>query len=178
MRKFQSLFLSAFFITFLSCSLKYDESVNVEDVIPEFTFEDANIIRYENKRKTVEVKAGKMEQYKNSSDFYVKNLSFTAYDDNNDVETEGKCGYLLANTDTEFYELYNNIMLFSKAKNVTFSADALKWNGKTEQLTSGRKTLVRIKKDDAIMYGSGFSASGVSGQFKFTGTVTGEIETE
>ena len=54
----------------------------------------------------------------------------------------------------------------------------LKWNGNTEQLTGGRKDTARIEKDGAIIYGSGFSASGVSKSFSFSGSVSGEIETK
>ena len=52
----------------------------------------------------------------------------------------------------------------------------LRWNGKTEQLTGGRRDTVRIEKDGTIIYGTGFSASGVSKKFGFAGTVSGEIE--
>ena len=54
----------------------------------------------------------------------------------------------------------------------------LKWNGKTEQLTGGRKDTVRVEKDGTVLYGTGFSASGVSKTFSFAGTVSGEIETK
>ena len=54
----------------------------------------------------------------------------------------------------------------------------LKWNGQTEQLTSGRSDMVKIEKDDTIMRGSGFTASGISKTFSFRGNITGTIETD
>ena len=37
--------------------------------------------------------------------------------------------------------------------------------------------MVKIEKDDTIMRGSGFSASGISKSFSFRGNITGTIET-
>ena len=54
----------------------------------------------------------------------------------------------------------------------------LKWNANNEQLTSGRGDIVRVEKDDTVIRGSGFSASGISKTFSFRGNVTGDIETE
>ena len=54
----------------------------------------------------------------------------------------------------------------------------LKWNGKTEQLTGGRKDTARLEKEGTVIYGTGFSASGISKKFNFSGTVSGEIETK
>ncbi len=162
---------------FFSCSLKYDEMVPAEDKVPEFVFSGASLTRYEDFGKKVELKAEKLEQYKGSSESYIKNVDFISYDDKKEVATEGHCGLLMLDTDREFYELYDSIRLFSKSKNATVFAESLRWNSKNEQLVSGRSTNVRIKKDDIEIFGSGFSASGVSGDFAFTGTVSGTIET-
>ena len=52
----------------------------------------------------------------------------------------------------------------------------LKWNGKTEQMTGGRKDTAKLEKDGTVIYGTGFSASGISKSFTFAGSVSGEIE--
>ena len=173
----------AFFILglicfFSSCSLKYDESVNAEETNPEFVFNHARLVRYERGAETVVVQADNIEQYKDSPVTYGKNVKFTTYDDKHKLETEGSCGYLYADTDLEIYELYDGIKLFSNVQNTNFFADMLKWNGKTEQLTGGRKDTARIEKDGTVIYGTGFSASGVSKKFSFAGSVSGEIETK
>ena len=38
--------------------------------------------------------------------------------------------------------------------------------------------MVKVEKEDTVMRGTGFSASGVSKTFSFRGTVSGEIETK
>lgn len=163
-------------ITFSACSLKYDEVVNAEETNPEFVFNHAKMIRYENGKETARVQADGIEQYKDSDITYGYNVKFMTYDKEHKLETEGSCGYLFADTASEVYELYDGIKLFSNIQNTNFFADMLKWNGKTEQLTGGRRDTVRIEKDGTIIYGTGFSASGVSKKFGFSGTVSGEIE--
>lgn len=134
--------------------------------------------RYESKQKKISLQADMIEQYKDSSESYIKNVNFSSYDDKNEISTEGKCGYLLLDTDKEIYELYDGIKLFSKSKEATVFAESLRWNGKNEQLVSGRGGNVKIQKNDITIFGSGFSASGVSGSFSFTGMVSGDIETD
>ena len=76
------------------------------------------------------------------------------------------------------YVLYDDIEINSKKDDMTVTADNLKWNGKSEQLTSGRNDIVSIKKGGTFIQGSGFSASGVSKKFTFTGVITGSTDTE
>lgn len=171
------LFVSALLILgATSCSLKYDENFHAEETNPEFMFNHAKIIRYSKGDETVRVQADKIEQYKNSPITYGQNVKFTTYDDKHELETEGSCGYLYADSDTQLYELYDGIKLFSRIQNTNFYADMLKWNGNAEQLTGGKTDTVRIEKEGTIIYGTGFSASGVSRKFSFSGTVSGEIE--
>ena len=158
------------------CSLKYVETPNVDDVVPEFVFENTTMTSYQkNKKKTV-VNAETLEQYKNSTESYAKGLEFTAFDDKGKVSSEGQCDYLFADTKKETYQLSDNITLKNHSDNINFYADALKYDGKTEQLTSGKSDTVKIEKDNTVIHGSGFSASGVSKTYRFTGAVSGEIE--
>ena len=160
-----------------SCSLKYSESINSEDKVPEFVFEDTKLVRYENNQPTLKLSAGTLEQYKDSDETYGKLVSFTAYDDEGKVETEGSCGIIFADTGKKLYELYDDINLYNSPEKMRFNATALRWDGRSEQLTSGRGDMVKIEKDDTIMRGSGFTASGVSKTFSFRGNITGTIET-
>ena len=171
-----SLLSSAFLIFCFSCSLKYDQTVNAEETNPEFVFTHAKMIRYKKGEESVKVYADSIEQYKDSDITYGKNVSFTTYDDEQKVETEGSCGYLYADSENEIYQLYDGIKLYNKAQNTNFFANMLKWNGKTEQLTGGKRDTAKIEKDGTVIYGTGFSASGVSKTFSFSGTVSGEIE--
>ena len=160
-----------------SCSLKYSETVNSEDKVPEFVFEETKLVRYEDNKPSLEVTAETLEQYKNTNETYGKNITFTSYDEEGKIETEGSCGILFADTGKKVYELYDDIKLYNAPEKMRFEASVLKWNGKTEQLTSGRSDMVKIEKDDTIMRGSGFAASGVSKTFSFRGNITGTIET-
>ena len=170
--------LAAVLIFFsFSCSLKYSESINSEDKVPEFVFEDTKLVRYENNKPTLELSAGTLEQYKESDETYGRNVAFTAYDDEGKVETEGSCGIIFADTGKKLYELYDDINLYNSPEKMRFNATALKWDGRSEQLTSGRGDMVKIEKDDTIMRGSGFTASGISKTFSFRGNITGTIET-
>ncbi len=151
--------------------------MDIENIVPEFVFSNAKMTRYENNSVTLELNAETIEQYKNSSQTFAKDVKFSSYEKNKLV-TEGSCNFIGANTDSELYSLYGDIKLFSKEQNVNFFADELKWNGKTEQLVGGKSDTVRIEKDNTVIIGSGFAASGVSGNFSFSGSVSGDIETE
>ncbi|MCR5253929.1 MAG: LPS export ABC transporter periplasmic protein LptC [Treponema sp.] len=175
MKKFGLLMLTA--LSF-SCSLKYADTVDVDDTVPELQFSNTKITRYEDDKITVEMKADSLEQYKDSSQSYAKNLEFMAYDKEDKVTTEGSCGYLYADTYKEVYELYSGIKLFNHSDKTNFFADVLRWNKKTEQLTSGVNSQVRVEKDDTLMTGTGFAASGISKTFSFSGGVSGEIDTD
>ena len=134
-------------------------------------------MRYEDMKPTLEVSAASLEQYKNTNETYGKDVSFVSYDKEGKLETEGGCGIIFADTGTKVYELYDDIKLYNAPEKMRFQASMLKWNGRSEQLTSGRSDMVKIEKDDTIMRGSGFSASGVSKSFSFRGNITGTIET-
>ncbi len=174
---FQHLFCVLSLILIASCSLKYSETVNSEDRVPEFVFEDTKLVRYEDRQPVLEVSAASLEQYKDSNETYGKDISFISYDDDGNAETEGSCGIIFADTQKKIYELYDGINLYNAPEKMRFYANVLKWNGRSEQLTSGRSDMVKIEKDDTIMRGSGFSASGISKTFSFRGNITGTIET-
>ncbi len=169
-------FLSAAF--FSSCSLRYGMNIQDENNVPEFVFGGVSFSRYEDGEKTLSLSAEKLEQYKDGKSMYAKNLDFSVYDENGGVTNSGKCGYLAADTDAENYVLYDDIEIRNEKDNLTVLAESLKWNGRSEQLTSGRNDTVVLKKGETVLQGSGFSASGVSKRFSFTGNVSGEAETD
>lgn len=170
-------FLAAI-ILFSACSLKYDDALDVGEHTPELIFQQTAMTRYEDKKMTFSMEAEVLEQYKKSSETYAQNVSFSAFNDEGELETEGACGYLFSDTDKEIYELYDNIHLNNLQEKTKFYANVLKWNGKNEQLISSRGDMVRVEKDGTVIRGTGFSASGISKEFSFRGTVTGDIETK
>lgn len=174
------LFALTFSLIFLnaSCSLKYNQTDNAEEKNPEFIFQGTKYSKYEKSRQVATVQAESMEKYKNSDAIYAKDVNFSTYGSNGQVENDGSCGLLYADTTKEVYEFFDGIQLYSGAFGASFSANVLHWNGKNQQLTSGRNDYVFIEKDDTSIYGSGFSASGVSGTFSFKNSVEGKIETQ
>ena len=61
---------------FLSCSLKEGEELDIENIVPEFVFSNAQMTRYENNSVTLELNAETIEQYKNSSQTFAKDVEF------------------------------------------------------------------------------------------------------
>ena len=160
------------------CSLNYsDGKKNVESEVPEFVFSNADFSRWEKNKRTLSMRARTLEQYKGGGT-YADSVSFTAYDDDGSAETEGLCGLVAFDAKQKIYSLYDGIELTRRSKNVTITADELRWDGNTEQLTSRRTDTITMKKNGTIVRGSGFSASGVSNRFVFTGAVSGTVETD
>lgn len=165
-------------VVFTSCSLKYDTAVEADGFVPEFILSNVNMTQYKNGNSSMQMEAERLEQYKGTSETYAKNMNFKILNDNDEVTSEGKCGLLFSDTEKKLYELYDNIEVVNHDDDTKFYADALKYNEKTEQLTGSKSDVVRIEKDGTIIFGSGFSASGISKRFTFSGTVTGDIETK
>lgn len=172
------LFLTVFLSLFTGCSLKYDESTPDESDLPEFIFTNASFRRYENRKSSMVLNAGRLEQYKDGKTMYGKDIHFEVFNDNGKMTTSGECGYLASNTGTERYALYKNIKIQNFEEELQLMADALKWNAKTEQLTSSRSDTVTIIKGKTTIHGSGFSASALSKKYAFTGVVTGQFITD
>lgn len=161
-------------LTLSSCTLRYGQQVNSEDSVPELTFTNVHMTRYEDAQPSLKLNASQIEQYKNSS-LYAKDSAFTTWDKNHSVETEGSCTLLGMDTNQEQYTLFNNIIINNHPEDMQIQADSLRWNGKTEQLTSGETDRVTISKEDIQLTGTGFSASGISRQYSFSGKVTGTV---
>lgn len=177
MRKNLLLIISVFILS--ACSLKYEDTVEVSERVPEFVFQDTEMIRYENQKMTFKMKADILEQYKNTSETYAKNVEFYAYNkENTELETEGSCDLLFTDTEKKVYELYDKIQLINHKEKISFYADVLRWDSRNEQLISGRGDIVKVVKDDTVIRGTGFAASGISKTFSFRGNVTGDIETK
>ena len=77
-------------MSFFSCSLRYDDGVDAEKTTPEFIFNQAKLVRYKDAKEDVRVQADNIEQYKDSSITYGKNVKFTTYDKDHKLETEGR----------------------------------------------------------------------------------------
>lgn len=174
-KRILAITISSLFI-FLGCSLKYSQSYQDESNVPEFIFTDAVYTKYEDDAKKLSLSAGVLEQYKEGNSMYALDVSFQLLKKTGEIETEGSCKLLSANSDEEKYTLYDDIKIKNFDENLEVTAGSIRWNGKSEQLTSSRNDMVTIKKGDTTMQGSGFSASAISKKFAFTGVITGEFE--
>lgn len=182
MKSYRYIFFNIFFtlfcfLAFGACSLRYDSFSHDESGEPELIFTDAAFSRYEDNKKTLTLEAGRLEQYKGGSNVYAKDLSFTLIKDGEE-KTKGKCGLLAADTDAKKYMLSNSIEVEQIDDDLVMNAKSLKWDGNSEQLVAARNDVVTIKKGNTLIQGSGFSASGISKKFSFTGVITGETRTK
>lgn len=172
------LYFFAALLLLTSCSLKYEDPVDVESKVPELVFENLVMSRYEDNAVTFQMSAGILEQYKDSNESFAKDIDFKSFEKDGTLSTEGSCGLLMTDTKKEIYEMYDDIKLSNHSENTNFYANVLKWDAKSEQLISSRGDMVKIEKDDTVIRGTGFSASGISKDFSFRGTVTGDINTK
>lgn len=161
-----------------SCSLDYGKQSVVENDIPEITFSNAKMQRVENNKVSMELNAGKLEQYKNSDVSFARKIEFKTWNDNGETETTGKCDLISINSRSKKYALFGNIFVDLASEKMKLNAKNLMWFGDREQLVSGKNDVVSIVRDDIKIDGTGFSASGVSRSFSFSGSIEGEIETE
>lgn len=160
-----------------ACSLDYGEQVNASAQVPELTFRNSTYSRYQDGKLSVRLEADTLEQYKGTQGSFAGNAHFLTWSDSGELETEGTCALLGINSSTEIYTMFSNILLKNYKQNMEIKAQNLKWNGKTEQLTSGKTDTVFLHRDNMELYGTGFSASGVSQTFSFDAPVSGTIET-
>lgn len=164
---------------FSSCSLDYKVTPeNIEDNVPELTFSKANFIRYEDNKQIVNFSADEIEQYSDATKMFAKNIEFIIYDEEGEVETTGSCTLMSSDTSLGIYELYDDIRISNAPREMELKAKALRWNDKTEQLTSGRNDTISITKNNTTLYGAGFSASAVSNSFIFAGAISGTVNTD
>lgn len=175
-KSYSILLISALFLSF-SCSLNYLTGENSEDKIPEFSFKNAQYTKYETSKKNITLKAEQLEQYKSDNAVFAKNAEFETFSKEGKEETSGSCQLIAANTKKEIYTLYGDIKLNLQKQDMKIEADSLNFNKKSEQITSGRNSEVKLTKKDVTMSGYGFSASGVSKSFSFMENVSGTIIT-
>jgi len=177
MKNSRQIFLIFTILFSFSCSLNYKNSENSESSIPEFSFKNAAYTKYENSKKSVSLTASQLEQYKSDNAVFAKDASFQTFDDKGQDETKGQCELISADTKKELYTLYGNIELDLPKQEMQISAQSLKFNKKSEQITSGSYDEVTLRKKDVLMEGHSFSASGVSKSFSFADAVEGTITT-
>ncbi len=198
-KKFCFFFASITFIIFLAiisgCSLDYESSSQEKIRAPEFTFENLALTKIEKGKKKAEIQADVLEQYHKLDASFGKNVTFKLFNDENLIEVEGSTDLLSVDNKTEIYTMFDYASVTSYDQNINIQAKNLKWNNKTEQLTSSAEDIVTISnlteepksgyvksnsenKTQMVLQGKGFSASGVTWQYAFRNATTGKFITE
>lgn len=187
---FPILFLVLF--SFFGCSLDYDSDTPEQIRAPEFTFENLELTKIEKGRKKAIINANILEQYHKLNASYAKDVRFKLFNDNNLIEVEGESELLSVDNKSETYTMFNSVSITSYEQSMNIQAKNLKWNNKTEQLTSSQEDIVTISNfvtsqmpgyvtpkskntSQITLQGKGFSASGVTWQYAFKNATTGKI---
>lgn len=171
-----SLIISSLFLA--SCSLNYGKSENREESVPEFTFKNARYTKIEDSKIKSKITAEKIEQYKSDGTSYASGATFSTFDSDGQIDTEGSCRILAVDSRNEKYTLLNDIHLSLHSEDTEITAQALRYDGESEQIVSSAKDQVTIRRKDTTFTGKGFSASGVSHSFAFESEVSGTILTK
>lgn len=162
-------------VIFCSCSLDYGTTYSLEETYPELVLKQAVIDRTENGVLTASIHCEQMEQYKSGEKVMAEGIDFSVMDKNGKVTSSGKAGYLSCDSANELYEFYQGIYIFNEERGIEITTDALRWNGKTEQLTGEKDKSLAIRKNNTSLTGTGFSASAISNSFSFSRHVSGNI---
>jgi len=170
--------VGAIIIAFCSCSLNYTQSNNTEDTVPEFKFDNMSLRKYQDNILEMEINADTMEQYKNDGGNFAVNARFTTWDKEGAIKTIGSCAILSIYSKQKLYTMFNDIIINNMSDDFEIYASSLKYDGNTEQLTSGINDKVFIKRSNVQIEGTGFSASGVSQSYSFDKLNSGNIQTE
>lgn len=190
----KSAFFLCLIILLLSCSLDYGTIQDDDSSAPEFIFDELHMVKIENGKRDSEIKAHKMEQYRNIDALFAQRVSFTVYNDEEKISIEGSCGLLSADNDNDIYILSDDVRVTAYEQDLQIESASLRWNNATEQLTNGKRELVTItnglKNLDAsyarpekdtnnslVMTGYGLAASGVSRTYTVSQQVSGTIIT-
>ena len=192
---FTSLTIIFFLILFYGCSLDYASDVPEKIRAPEFTFENLSLTKIDKGKKIAEIQAETLEQYHKLDASFGKSVYFKLFNEKNLIEVEGSTDLLSVDNKSQIYTMLNYVSITSYEQNMNIQAKNLKWNNKTEQLTSSQDDVVTISnlqesskpgyvKSDSkstnqiTMQGKGFSASGVTRQYAFKEATTGKIVTQ
>ena len=188
---FISISLALLLFFFFGCSLEYESDSPEQIKAPEFSFENLELTKIEKGKKTAVIQASKLDQYHKIDASYAQNIKFTLFN-NNLIKIEGEADLLSLDNKSEVYTMFNSVSITSYEQNMQIQAKNLKWNNKTEQLTSSAEDIVTITNiptptesgyvkpksentNQISLQGKGFSASGVTWQYAFKNATTGKI---
>ena len=192
----RSFLLVAFSLSLLSCSLSYQSEEPDVSHVPELVFSEARFASYEAGKMNLVLEAAALEQYQDDGNLYGYQVHFTSYNQEGVAAAEGFSRLLSANTKEEQYTLLGGVEITSFEENMTLKSSGIRWDGNTEQLVTGDGETLELQKTGGAetasagssqeaagstsrieITGTGFSASGATRTFQFTGPVSGTMYT-
>lgn len=178
-------FFSIFFLCFFSCSLDYGtENKQEKRIVPEMILSDAKFTRVEKLVETSNFEASSLEVFNLDDTIYGKDIHFKSFE-NNRLTASGDSEFIKIDNRNSTYLLLGKSNIYGIKNGINIYADNLKWNNRTNQLTSDIDSIVTIykspdKNNDASLTitGSGFALSALSLNYVFKGKVNSVIETK
>lgn len=174
------IFLLTIFLFFPSCSLIYRTEIE-EDEASEITLFDLVQTKVHDGKIEHIVKAKQLEQYRKNAHAFAREVSFTLFDKDGTIETEGKTGNLKSEKEEVLY-FSDGVEITSYKDDTHVSAESLRVNTQLEQLTSAKNDSIEIqygigekKNSKLYIYANTIAASGLSNTIQISGRVHGFI---
>ena len=173
----QFFLLALIAVFFAACSLQYEQRTDSKDSVPEIVFTNVKFHRYEKNLQKFFLSSSKLEEYKSDGAYFASDANFCTWDEEGAIDTSGNCALLGILPKENIYSLLKEVQIENKSQDIKISASAMQWNSKNEQLIFSKDDEVHFSRNGLELTGTGFSASGVSGRFEFSGPVQGSFST-
>lgn len=178
-------FFSIFMLCFFSCSLDYGTQTKEEkQILPEMILTDAKFTRVEKLAETATLEASSLEIFNTEDTVYGKEANFKSFE-NKRLVASGTADFIKIDNRNSTYLLLGKTNIYGIKNGINIYADNLKWNNRSNQLTSDINSTVTIfkspdKNNDSSLTitGSGFALSALSLNYVFKGKVNAVIETK
>lgn len=122
---------------------------------------------------SLEVEAARAETY-NDRHQTILSAQFSEYDTSGQLDTQGKADAVTFYSDTQDADVSGSVFVSSVSEKGSISADSLKWQNKSKQLTADPNELIVVRKDDgSYIAGRGFTGDFKVKQVQFSGPVEG-----
>jgi LPS export ABC transporter protein LptC len=175
--KSKAVLLLVLSLSFLSCSLDYEQASVAESIsgqIPEtilFEFTHTVVSRG---RVWVILEAERAETYGERNEIILQGVFFREYDDEGNLLTEARADRAVFATDSENATVSGSIHIYSHEEQASLQASRLSWMQEGLRLVADDGQTVRLQKDDgSYVEGEGFSADFRRKHLEFSSRVRG-----
>ncbi len=163
-------------LTLAACSFDYSSGADSGRAVPEIVLRGADASRYEDGAVSVTLTAETLEMYAADDVWAGERVSFTQFDRNGNVASDGSAGLLLVDNAAESYSLGNGLLFHVWDDDLFFRASDLQWSKKTHRLSGGAGETVSVEKSDGTeLRGKDFFADTLARTYRFASGVEGKI---